>query len=181
MKVLKKFLKGFYYFIITIKYKICYGNKLNFEGLFRKRIDTEIVLKNDGNIFIGKGLSVKRNVSITSVGGSLSIGSGVSFNRNCLIGCRKEIKIGNDVMVGPGVTIYDHDHVFTYEGIQSEYKCGSVVIENGCWIGANVTILRNTYIGEGSVIGAGVLVKGNVPPHSLVTSNRNLNIIPIKK
>ena len=30
-------------------------------------------------------------------------------------------------------------------------------------------ILRNTHIGDGCVIGAGVVVKGDIPPHSIVT------------
>lgn len=61
------------------------------------------------------------------------------------------------------------------------YKHGAVVIEKGCWIASNVIILRNTHIGEGCVIGAGACVKGVIPPHSLVTSDRELNIVPIEK
>lgn len=114
-------------------------------------------------------------------GGVLTIGNNVSFNRNCILICRKEIAIGDNVIFGPGVTIYDHDHIFTDEGIQPGYKLGSVIIEKGCWVAANVTILRNTHIGEGCVIGAGAVVKGDIPPHSLVTSDRKMNIVPIEK
>ena len=113
-------------------------------------------------------------------GGVLSIGKKVAFNRNCIIICRKSITIGDNVIFGPNVTIYDHDHVFTDSGIQPGYKHGEVIIDRGCWIAAGVTILRNTHIGEGCVIGAGTVVKGNIPPHSLVTSDRGLNIAPIE-
>ncbi len=105
----------------------------------------------------------------------------MSFNRNCIVICRKEITIKDHVIFGPGVTIYDHDHVFSEEGILPGYKHGSVIIEEGCWIAANVTILRNTHIGEGCVIGAGAIVQGDIPPHSLVTSDRKLDIVPIRK
>lgn len=105
----------------------------------------------------------------------------MSFNRNCIVICRNEIQIEEEVIFGPGVTIYDHDHIFTDEGIQPGYKHGPVIIEKGCWIAANVTILRNTHIGEGCVIGAGAVVKGEIPPHSLVTSDRGLTIVPIEK
>ena len=111
----------------------------------------------------------------------MNIGSDVFFNRNCIAICRKEITIKDHVMFGPGVTIYDHDHIFSEEGILPGFKHGSVVIEEGCWIAANVTILRNTHIGEGCVIGAGAIVQGDIPPHSLVTSDRKLNIVPLKK
>lgn len=72
------------------------------------------------------------------------------------------------------MTIYDHDHKFNANGIQSDFNYGSVIIDNGCWIAANVTILRNTHIGEGCVIGAGTVVKGEIPPHSLVTNDRGI-------
>ena len=113
-------------------------------------------------------------------GGVLNVGNNVSFNRNCIVICRKEISIKDNVIFGPGVTIYDHDHKFSNEGILPGFNHGAVVIESGCWIGANVTILRNTHIGEGSVIGAGAIVKGDIPPHSIVKSDRTLSIIPIE-
>lgn len=111
----------------------------------------------------------------------MRIGNNVSFNRNCIVICREEITIEDNVIFGPGVTIYDHDHIFSPEGILPGYKHGSVLIGKGSWIGANVTILRNTRIGEGCVIGAGAVVQGEIPPHSLVTSDRSLNIVPIEK
>lgn len=153
---------------------------LSVNGLFRKRKDTQIIIMHNGTMQIGNEVLFQKNVSLTSIGGSLRIGNNVSFNRNCIVICRDEITIEDDVIFGPGVTIYDHDHIFSDQGIQPGYKHGSVVIEKGCWVAANVTILRNTRIGEGSVIGAGVVVKGDIPPHSLVTSNRDLNIIPIE-
>jgi acetyltransferase-like isoleucine patch superfamily enzyme len=153
---------------------------LNVSGLFRKRCDTQIIISENGKMSIGRDVRFQRNVSLTSVGGVLSIGNNVSFNRNNIIICRKEITIGDNVIFGPGVTIYDHDHVFSEEGILPGYKHGAVVIEKGCWIASNVTILRNTHIGEGCVIGAGAVVKGVIPQHSLVTSDRGLNIVSIK-
>ena len=42
-------------------------------------------------------------------------------------------------------------------------------IDEGFWISGNVTILRNTHIGEESVIGAGAIVSGEFPLHSLIT------------
>ena len=150
------------------------------DGLFRKRRDTQIIISENGRMSLGRNVLFQRNVSLTSVG-ELQVGDNVSFNRNCIVICRKKISIGNNVIFGPGVTIYDHDHVFSYKGIEPGFKHGDVVIEKGCWIAANATILRNTHIGEGCVIGAGAVVRGNIPPHSLVTSDRSLNVVPIEE
>lgn len=50
----------------------------------------------------------------------------------------------------------------------------------GAGFGVGVTILRATQIGEGCVIGAGCVVQGETPPHSLVTASRALTIVPIE-
>lgn len=44
---------------------------------------------------------------------------------------------------------------FGLEGIKSGCNSAPVVIENSCWIGAGVNILRGTHIGEGCEIGTG--------------------------
>ena len=42
-----------------------------------------------------------------------------------------------------------------------------IVIGDGCWIGANVTVLPGVTIGRGSVIGAGSVVNKDIPPDCL--------------
>lgn len=180
MKIIFKLINQSCYILKTFLIKMRYGNSIRIDGVFRKRNDTQIILDDKSKIFIGNAVTFQRNNSLSSVfGGELHIGSRCHFNRNCIIICQKEIIIKDDVIFGPGVTIYDHDHIFSYHGILPGFKLGSVVIEKGCWIGANVTILRNTHIGECCVIGAGTIIKGDIPSHSIVTSNRELNIIPI--
>ena len=181
MNVIGKVIRKLGLYIATVIAKIKHSG-LSVDGFFRGRRDTQIIIQEAGKMKLGKNVTFQRNVSLTSVsGGILDIGSDVAFNRNCTVICRREIIINDHVIFGPGVTIYDHDHKFSEEGILSGFKHGSIIIEEGCWIGANVTILRNTHIGEGSVIGAGAIVKGDIPPHSLVTSDRKLNIVPIRK
>ena len=43
----------------------------------------------------------------------------------------------------------------------------SISVGNGCWIGANVTILDGVNIGNGCVIAAGSVVTKNVPDNVL--------------
>lgn len=181
MSIFSKSLNTVYYQIISIISKYRWGVSLAVEGLFLKKPSTQIIIADGGKMYIKHNVSFQRNVSLTAIaGGKLRIGSNVAFNRNCIVVCRKEIIIGDNVMFGPGVTIYDHDHIFSYDGILPGFKYGTITIEKGCWIAANVTILRGTHIGKGSVIGAGAIVKGNIPPHSLVTSDRSLLVVPIK-
>ena len=43
-----------------------------------------------------------------------------------------------------------------------------MVVEDGCWIGANVTILKGVTIGRGSVVAAGAVVTRSCPPYSII-------------
>lgn len=137
---------------------------------------TNISTKN-GKIEFGFGFVSSTNTAFSAVdGGEMKIGERVRVNRNSIFICRDKITIGNHCTFGPNVCIYDHDHIFGIEGVKQGYRCGEVVIHDNCWIGAGVIILRNTHIGEGCIIGAGCIVKGSIPPHSLVTMDRKLII-----
>lgn len=139
------------------------------------------IYTSDGKIEFGSGFVSSANDAFSALdGGKMVIGRRVIVNRNCLFICRSSIRIGNHCTFGPNICIYDHDHMFGEEGVRQGYKYGDVIIDDHCWIGAGVIILRNTHIGEGSVIGAGCVVKGEIPPHSLVTQDRRLSITRIK-
>ncbi len=142
---------------------------------------TEISIGSKGKISFGKWVFTHKRVTFTAIDGELAIGENTTFNRNDIIVCREKITIGNNCSFGPNVCIYDHDHIYSKYGTKNQgYKTSSVVIEDNCWIGANTVILRGTQIGTGSVIGAGTIIKGSIPPHSLVTSNRELVIRSIE-
>ena len=179
MGVISKMFTRINKYATTVFVKSKWKKALELSDTLNIRKDTEIKISGNGHIKIDHNVWFNRNVSLISAGGFLQIGNNVSINRNCIIVCQNSIIIGDDVSIGPGVTIYDHNHVFSTEGIRPGFHYGEVVIEKGCWIAANVTILRNTHIGEGCVIGAGAVVKGNIPSHSIVTADRELHIAPI--
>lgn len=46
-----------------------------------------------------------------------------------------------------------------------------IIVEEDVWIGANVTLLGDAYIGRGAVIGAGSVIRNKIPPYAIVTGN----------
>lgn len=114
---------------------------------------------------IGEGLKIKKNSSI----GPLSY-----------IGCAGYIEIGENVMIGPKVSFFAENHNFgdkkTNIKEQGTNRKG-IVIEDNCWIGSNVVILDGVRIGHGSIIGAGTIITGNIPPNSKVIDKRNKIIV----
>lgn len=102
----------------------------------------------------------------------LKIGNNVSLNYNDMIVCHEKITIGNDVQLSPNVQIYDHDHDYKAGLKKMKYKTAPVEIGNEVWIGANSIILRGTTIGDNAVIGAGSVVKGNIPAGTVFVQKR---------
>ena len=112
---------------------------------------------------------------------NLSIGDGTLIPKGSTFYCtRAELKIGNKVIFGPKPTIITGDHRIDIIGkhiidvTDAEKLLDQdvpVVIEDGCRIGAHVTILKGVTIGKGSVIAAGAVVTKDVPPYSIVAGN----------
>ena len=102
----------------------------------------------------------------------LSIGDNTYITSDTHIESVNTIKIGNDCAISWGVTIIDDDHhTIKYDSKLKNKTTGSVLIGNKVWIGCNVTILKNTIIGNNCVIAAGSVVKGQFPDNVLIGGN----------
>ena len=105
--------------------------------------------------------------------------SGANFNFTCLDVC--PVHIGDNVLIGPNVTLATPMHPFLPEERNARQRAdGSyynleyakpITIEKDCWLAANVTVCGGVTIGEGSIIGAGSVVTRDIPPHSLAVGN----------
>ena len=63
------------------------------------------------------------------------------------------ITIGDNVLLGPRVGLYTANHALdARERIMGGCYAHPIVIEDNVWIGAGVTIGRNSVIGAGSVV-----------------------------
>ena len=163
--------------LFSIFLKIVHPINVKMKGIQDLPINAEIKVINNGRIIFGKRTSAFKGVSFAANRGTIEIGDYCFFNRYCILACQDSISIGDRCIFGPNVVIYDHDHVYNRNGfVSGEYKTNKVLIERNCWIGANVTILRGTHIGESCVIGAGAVLQGEIPAFSVVKNDRDLII-----
>ena len=105
--------------------------------------------------------------------------SGANFNFTCLDVC--PVRIGDNVMIGPNVTLATPMHpLLPEERNVRQRPDGSfynleyarpITIEDNCWLASNVVVCGGVTIGEGCVIGAGSVVTRDIPPHSLAVGN----------
>lgn len=130
------------------------------------------------SIRIGRGFYYKKNFSLViGRNGELNIGSNVFFNNNSSINCLKNITIGNNVMFGENVHIYDHNHKHDLRKIpfaDQGYSMKSIFIGDNCWIGTNVVILQGVTIGNNVVIGANCVIHKDIPPNHIITNGQQL-------
>ncbi len=119
--------------------------------------------------------NITGNVSIEAplsfcYGYNIKIGDQSYINTNCTLIDDGVISIGERVLIGPAVTIATVSHP-----VQPDYRSymytNSVTLENGCWIGAGVTICPGVTIGENSVIGAGSVVVKDIPANTIAVGN----------
>lgn len=87
------------------------------------------------------------------------------------ISAARSVTLGREVLVARGVHIGDHNHAFTDPSRPARRQgiadAAPVVIEDGAWLGHNVTVTAGVSIGRGAVIAAGAVVTRDVPPYSL--------------
>jgi maltose O-acetyltransferase len=103
--------------------------------------------------------------------GKLSIGQDTWIGHQVLItGGDSLIRIGALCDIGPRVCIVSGSHKIGCDGIRAAGPGYSspISIADGCWIGANATILGGTSIGERSIVAAGSVVKGQFPSDCLI-------------
>jgi acetyltransferase-like isoleucine patch superfamily enzyme len=123
----------------------------------------------DDNVYIGHDTILKgyyRNI--------MRIGSHTWIGQRCFLHSAGGIQIGRAVGIGPGVYILTSVHMeqeLQKPVICSDLKMSEVIIEDGCDIGVNSTILPGITIGEGSIVGAGSIVTKNIPSYCVVAGN----------
>lgn len=128
---------------------------------------------------IGKGTRIWHWVHICA---EAQIGERCSLGQNVFVG--NKVRIGNNVKIQNNVSVYDNvileDDVFCGPSMvftnvynprsaisrQAEYR--NTYVKRGVTLGANCTIVCGVTIGEYAFIGAGAVVKKNVPAYALM-------------
>jgi acetyltransferase-like isoleucine patch superfamily enzyme len=107
----------------------------------------------------------------TAGGDEISVGHNVFVNQNCTFYDLGGLDIGDDVLIGPNVSIITAGHPLEPSRRRAATIGKPIVIERGVWIAAGATIIGGVTVGENSVVAAGSIVTRDVPPNTLVGGN----------
>lgn len=101
-------------------------------------------------------------------GKNIFIGDNFTGNYNLTILDIREVRIGNNIMIGPNTLITTVGHPLSPKGRRSHLGIAKpVTIGDDVWIGGNVTILPGVHIGNNVVVGAGAVVSHDIPDNSV--------------
>ncbi len=113
------------------------------------------------------------------IGRDCSLGQNVFVGANVVLGDR--VKVQNNVSIYDGVTVEDDvflgpSMVFTNvvnprSGVSRKDAYVPTLVRRGASIGANVTVVCGTILGEYAFVGAGAVVTRDVPDHAVVFGN----------
>lgn len=147
-------------------YKMIYFRRIKAPLIIKIYNNFKIYTRNKSVIKIGNNFRARNNLILRCENNAkIEIGDGCFFNDNCSINSRKQISIGNKVLFGPNVQLFDHDH--DYKNDISKFICKEIKIGDNVWIGANSIILKGAIIGNNVVIGAGSIVNKKVEDNTV--------------
>ena len=120
----------------------------------------------------GCSVNIDRNVSFGN-GFHLEIGDYSGIGKNGSV--PSNLKIGNDVMIGPNIKILASNHRFDSLDkpmrLQGNTPALQTIIEDDVWIGIDVLILPGKVIKKGTVVAGRTVVTKNFPEYSVVGGN----------
>ena len=131
-------------------------------------------------IHIGRDTLVGPDVSLSAgmvPGQQMITDPVVRIGDRCMIGRGSHIvghfsiEIGDDVYTGPYIYVTDQNHGYEDpdQVVHAQWpRDVPVRIGDGSWIGTGVVILPGTTLGRNVVVGAGAVVRGDFPDHSVV-------------
>ena len=178
-----KFVKKYKNIIVSDEVILLKSCSFRFDGKYK-----------NNKVYIGKNSMLGCNFVFESDDGKIEVGSNTFINSGSSLIARNHIKIGNNVTIAWGCTLYDHNsHSLDYKERQkdierqnNDYRNGRnfieskdwsvvkskpIIIEDNVWIGFDSVILAGVTVGEGAIVGARSVVRQNVEPWTVVAGN----------
>ena len=194
LKLFALITKGYYWKIHSIVIKVilnAYGVKVGkgfyIEGVPKLKIrgqanniviedqvsvlgDIDLRNRENGRIHFCKNVTVEGNCRFVAArSGLLEIGEGSIVATGAIFNGGENLIIGKKCIVGPRCSINANEHVFLRDTPVREagFVHEPVIIEDDCWLSANVVVVKGVTLAKGSIVGAGSVVTKNTDRYSI--------------
>ncbi|MFC6169149.1 sugar O-acetyltransferase [Loigolactobacillus jiayinensis] len=105
-------------------------------------------------------------------GHHVHVGRQFYANADCILLDVAPINIGDNVMLGPRVSLYTAGHPLV-ASVRNQYlEFGQpITLADNVWLGGNVVVCPGVTIGANTVVGAGAVVTKNLPANVVAAGN----------
>jgi acetyltransferase-like isoleucine patch superfamily enzyme len=97
------------------------------------------------------------------------------MSMGCYLDARNGIVLGNNVYIGPRVSIISMNH--DVNNYTQYIKEDPIIIGDNCWIGTNAIILPGVELGNHVVVGAGAVVTKSFKDNNLIIAGNPASVI----
>ena len=136
------------------------------------RFNTRIDVLPFNKFILGRKAIIEDFATINNGVGDVIIGDNTLIGMgNVLIG---PVTIGNNVIFAQNIVASGLNHGYqepTVPIMNQPVSTAQIVVEDDCWIAANVVLTAGITIGKHTVVGAGSVVTKSIPPYSVVAGN----------
>lgn len=117
---------------------------------------------------IGKGVVIKPSVNI-KYPWNLSIGDYTWIGENVWIDNLVQVTIGSNVCVSQGAMLLCGNH--NYKKSTFDLMVGKIVLENGCWVGAQSVVCPGVTLHSHAVLGVASVANKNLDAYTIYQGN----------
>jgi maltose O-acetyltransferase len=113
--------------------------------------------------------------------GSITIGRNTYLSNDSKIVCHPEcsVTIGENTAIGDRIRVYTRNKIADLDmgehsiaALEPDcFRYGDVSIGDNCWIGAQVSVIEGTTIGDNTTVGTHSVVTRDLPPHCVAAGN----------
>lgn len=128
------------------------------------------------DVLIARDCIIQAKCAPVTIGDRCTIGSQCQLSSAGGISLGKSVGLAGQCYIGGGRYEYDDKDVPILD--QLLYSKGKVIIEDDAWVGAGAIVQDGVRIGKGSVVGAGAIVREDLPEYTVVTPHQKFIMLP---
>ena len=130
--------------------------------------------RENGKIIIGDRCAIDDSVRLVAArDGEIVLGDGTEIGRNSLINSGGKFRCGSYCLIASSVHVNTSTHgTHRDQFVKSQpHSHGSVILGNDIWIGSGASILINSRIGDGCIVGGNAIVSGSLVEYGVYGGN----------
>lgn len=149
-------------YIFRFLLKIKFNKRIKNSGFVVLQKNVQLIVEEGGELLFDKNVTIKENTVIyVKKNAKIILAENSSTGHHTEISANNHIEIGNDVIMGAYAYITDSNHGYKDKNLlirKQDMEIGSVKIGNNVWLGRGVIILKDSIVGDHSVVAAGSVV-----------------------